>query len=527
MKLAVRTVAFAAVVFTVHAASIWWHSTAQPEPATALAVRQLNGSGADARQLRWFDAQKNELDWPPVLIVGAAALLCFGGTAREIFSRRQSRAVTLLPLAAGAFLFSGCIKPYDTPEFATIDTAETGFLIPLEGDGRTQDKFDSEDYLRQLKVAAKRVQITHRWQQTGRMSQDGQWIPVVRLIKVERSPVTREWTADAGTGTAHANQAIWIESADSVAFSMGFTCTAFIAEENAAKFLYWYPSGSLAHVMDSEVRARIQQVAAEVAAKYPLDDLRARKQEIMDGVRTNVSSFFTQRGVTITTVGMFGGMTYENPEIQKSIDKTFIAQQEKVVNQARFEAQQRENDRVELEAQALAEKVRRAAQGEADAKNSSPRRKRNQFAMSTRRSQSRSRIRSSCNSNSSTWKKRVSSAGAAITRSTSSHRVKRPACSSNCLPSSNDTFSSYELHTFHLHEYSLILSRPLGHDTQDRFRCRFGDLPRPVCRAIHWPIQPLYTAFGKLGALSTPAAHRGDCAIRRSRLCDPGRYLAD
>lgn len=39
-------------------------------------------------------------------------------------------------------------------------------------------------------------------------------------------------------------------------------------------------------------------------------------------------------------VGMVGGMTYENPEIQKAIDKTFIAQQEKVVNLARFEAQQ-------------------------------------------------------------------------------------------------------------------------------------------------------------------------------------------
>jgi regulator of protease activity HflC (stomatin/prohibitin superfamily) len=120
--------------------------------------------------------------------------------------------------------------------------------------------------------------------------------------------------------------------------------------------------------MDTEVRGRIQQSAAEVAARYRLDDLRGRKQEIMDAVRSDAGQFFSLRGISITTVGMFGGMTYENPEIQKAIDKTFIAQQEKVVNQARFDAQQRENDRVELEAQALAEKVRRAAQGEADAK---------------------------------------------------------------------------------------------------------------------------------------------------------------
>src|ERR1043166_8189024 len=143
---------------------------------------------------------------------------------------------------------------------------------------------------------------------------------------------------------------IWIESADSVGFSMGFTCTAFISEDDAAKFLYWYPSGSLADMMDREVRGRIQQAAAEVAARYPLDSLRSKKQEIADAVKTDVTRFFSARGVTVTTVGMFGGMTYENPQIQKSIDETFIAQQLKVVSQAKFEAQKKENERIELEA---------------------------------------------------------------------------------------------------------------------------------------------------------------------------------
>ena len=30
---------------------------------------------------------------------------------------------------------TGCVKPYDRPEYVEIDTSETGFLIPLEGDG--------------------------------------------------------------------------------------------------------------------------------------------------------------------------------------------------------------------------------------------------------------------------------------------------------------------------------------------------------------------------------------------------------
>jgi regulator of protease activity HflC (stomatin/prohibitin superfamily) len=120
--------------------------------------------------------------------------------------------------------------------------------------------------------------------------------------------------------------------------------------------------------MDKEVRARVQQAAGEVAARYPLDNLRLRKQEIADAVKQNVTNFFAGRGVTITTVGMFGGMTYENPEIQKSIDQTFIAQQLKVVAEARFEAQKKENERLELEAQGFAEKARREAQGQADSR---------------------------------------------------------------------------------------------------------------------------------------------------------------
>ena len=120
--------------------------------------------------------------------------------------------------------------------------------------------------------------------------------------------------------------------------------------------------------MDNEVRGRIQQVAAEVAAKYPLDQLRSRKQEIADAVKQDVTNFFATRGVTVTTVGMFGGMTYENPAIQKSIDETFIAQQLKVVAEAKFDAQQKENERIELEATATAEKARREAQGIADAR---------------------------------------------------------------------------------------------------------------------------------------------------------------
>ncbi|MBI1372438.1 MAG: hypothetical protein GC159_06715 [Phycisphaera sp.] len=272
----------------------------------------------------------------------------------------------LVTLTLVAVMTTGC-KPYDKPEFEEIDTSETGFLIPLEGDTTKQQSFESETYLDQRKVAAKRVEIPHRWVQTGRAWWAGQWMDMVRLVKVDRSPVTREWTAEATSGTSKANQAIWIESKDSVGFSVGFNCTAYIQEPNTAKFLYMYRSKSLADMMDTEVRARIQSVAAEVAAEYDLDELRSKKQEIIDKVRTDVIPFFEQRGISITTIGMFGGFTYQNVAIQNAIDETFVAQQLKVVADAKLKAQLKENEVIELAAKAEANKAETIATGEAAA----------------------------------------------------------------------------------------------------------------------------------------------------------------
>jgi SPFH domain / Band 7 family len=371
-----RLLIFLIVLISVWSLETWWLNSRQPEISTTFALRQLDGLNADAAKLRTFEAAK---DGAPVLagaVTLVAAMLCFGRQIKAGWDKIRARVCKTAPWLIGVLCvagLTGCIKPYDKPEFVEVDTSETGFLIPLEGDATQQEKFQSEEYLKQRKVATKRVQITHRWLQEGRLPTDGRWIPTVRLVKVNRSPITRSWTTPQNTSAGgqvavRGDQAIWIESADSVGFSMGFSCTAFISETDAARFLYWYPSGSLATVMDQEARGRIQQVAGEVAAKYPLDALRAKKQEIADAVKNDVTVFFATRGVTITTIGMFGGMTYENPEIQKSIDGAFIAQQLKVVAEAKFEAQKKENERIELEANAVAEKARREAMGLADAR---------------------------------------------------------------------------------------------------------------------------------------------------------------
>ena len=224
------------------------------------------------------------------------------------------------------------------PEFAEIDTSESAFLIPLDGDAAKQAAFPSAELLDQRKVAVKRVQIPHRWQETGRLPGQGQWVPTVRIVKVDRRPVTRLWTKAAASGTSPKDEAVSAETKESVNFSMGVTLTAHIPEEQAATFLYSYPSKSLADMLDVEVRGRIQQVLAEEAGKYTLEQLPAKKTEVMQAVRADVVPYFQLRGIQVSSVGMYGGIAFDNPDIQRGIDDGAKAIQQKVIAEARAEA---------------------------------------------------------------------------------------------------------------------------------------------------------------------------------------------
>ena len=310
-------------------------------------------------------------------------------------------------------MFIGGCKKYNEPKYEDINSNETAFVIKLEGESK-QSQFSSIDFLKERQVAAKRIEIPRTWRSTAWNSTwySGEYMDMVRVIKVDRTPVTVEWTASAETGTSNKNQGIWVESDDSVGFSTGFSCSAYVSEEDAATFLYFYPEKSLKNILDSEVRAAFQGIVAEVSARYKMDILRNRKQELIDSVRYGIKDsevveivlnsegkeekvkrvlkapskevnekgeeifnpssegvirFFKRRGITVTTTSMFGGFSYENKDVQKAIDNTFIAQQEKVVNAAKLDAQNDANERLVSEATAQAKARKEQAMGEAEA----------------------------------------------------------------------------------------------------------------------------------------------------------------
>lgn len=255
----------------------------------------------------------------------------------------------LLILIMCLTMFTGCRKPYDTPEFVTIEPHQTAFLIPLIGDTANQASFESEEMLMQAKVSTKEIQIPHRWVQTGRKHWQGEYRDTMALIIVDRSPVTREWSSTDGVGTSAVNQAIYAESAESIGFSAGMNCSAQIySEEDAVKFLYCYNNKPLSEIMDSEIRARVESRFVEECASRTLNEILTEKEDIMQSVRDDVTTYFTERGITITVLGMKDGLEYDDTTIQKSINDKFSSEM-------KLTTQENENQRIISEAEALAE----------------------------------------------------------------------------------------------------------------------------------------------------------------------------
>lgn len=255
----------------------------------------------------------------------------------------------LLVIIMTSILLTGCRKPYDKPEFVTIEASQTAFLIPLVGDSTTQSAFESEELLAEAKVATKEIQIPHRWVQTGRKHWIGEWKPSATLIVVERKPVSRSWESGDSTSTS-ANKAIFGETSDQIGIYVGMNCTAMIEEKDAAKFLYRYNNTPLETVIDTDIKKLVEDRFNIETAKYTSTELGAKKGEIMETVKEYVIPYFKEYGITITVLGMKEGVSYENNEIQKAIDAKFASEQELVI-------QQNKNDaniaKAEAEAQAM------------------------------------------------------------------------------------------------------------------------------------------------------------------------------
>jgi hypothetical protein len=335
------------------------------------AMYQLDDTDLSARAVRMGHWRRNAAYGGLLCTWVATGGLLFGpGLLRWIAAKSRPRPGTLSLLAAAlALSTTGCYRPYEPIHLETISTSEEGFLIPYAGDSKKQASSNNEEYLKQNLVYSKQIRIPQQWIQKGyeTTGPNGDWQDAAKLIKVDKSPVTREWTADPNSGTSNKNEAIWVMTSDQVEFSTGWTCTSRIeSRDDAVRFLHNYPAGSLQGVMDGEIRARIQATFGIEVTDLPMDELRKKATPHVQAVVTKVTDFFKARGITITNLGITGGFVYKDRTVGDTMVKVFNAEQEKSLAAAATAAQDEKNKQIRMQAEGKAQALLTERKAEAD-----------------------------------------------------------------------------------------------------------------------------------------------------------------
>lgn len=265
--------------------------------------------------------------------------------------------------------FTGCWRPFEPVNLEIIQPNEEAFLLPFTESVDKQQSTHTEEYLRKNLVHTQQVKIPQQWVPSGYevVFPKGQWRDAAILVRVDKSPVTREWTADSNSGTSTKNEAIWVMTSDQVEFSTGWTCTARIAtRDDAVKFLHNYPNGALTQVMDQEIRAKLQSAFGIEVTDLPMEELRLKATPHIQSVVSGVTSFFAERGITITNLGISGGFVYKDPSIIKMMVEVFNAEQKKAIAMAETSAQIEKNKTIQLEADSRAKALLTERQAEAE-----------------------------------------------------------------------------------------------------------------------------------------------------------------
>lgn len=279
--------------------------------------------------------------------------------------------ITTMCLIVVALTTTGCWRQFKPVEWKDIETNEEAFLIPMTTDFKAQESAQTEESLKANMVYAKQVQMPKKWVPLGYEwfgVPNGQWVDDAILVKVKSSPITREWTAEANSGTSNKNEAIWVMTADQVEFSTGWTCTARIKDKDSAvKFLHYYPAGSLESVVDTEVRSRVQTAFGIEVTDLPMEQLRLKATPHIEHVVKDVIAFFATRGVEITNLGISGGFVYKDESVKKKLVEVFNAEQEKALALAATMAQEQKNKTIFEAAEGKAKALMTEKKAEADA----------------------------------------------------------------------------------------------------------------------------------------------------------------
>lgn len=364
-------------IFSLLLLSIWkyagiYTSAMGSAEAGAVAVKQFDDGIANyattITQMEFFKSMSGGFSTSIIF------LIIIGLWWSEIMALFKSKDKLLTVL--GLILAGNVIIPNDAfAYYSKQDWAEnvnvlpnhSAFLIPATGDTKdSQKQFESEAFLNDKKVGAKRIQIPHVVMKNSGIVD--YYVPGAILVLLDRTPYVVNWTKTS-TPESPTNQEVCVESADSIQVCFDVSIGANVLEEDAAKYLYWFgvePSTdgnadernfpsvlngkSLQNVMNTRVHSRIKSAYFTEFAKHPFKEMLAKKSEILKDVEAQMIAEYKKMGITIEYIGISSDLRLD-PKLQQSINDLVISQYAKEAAAFRLEALK--TDRYEAETTVL------------------------------------------------------------------------------------------------------------------------------------------------------------------------------
>lgn len=345
MKTKVILTSILLVVFGVFAA-LW--SRALPMTQGIVAAHQLNDdSVAGNAAAFWY--RSNDLIGGLALLVFLAllALVWLPGIPKAL--KNGALAVLFLALSFVMLTGTACATRAETASQGTgqqdvveLQPNQTAFLIPtIAGSLGDQQKFQSANYYADKKVAAKRILLD-------KDLIGGKWLPRNYVYIVDRTPVSRQWTEDKGTGTTAGNEALCTETNQSIRVCYQIAVAVAVTEDDAATYLYYYPadklrdqniggvyvSTPLPQVVDNQVRNYALSVLGRETKNRDLESTYAQTNDIVATALKESSEFFKKQGISIVYLGMGGDLKLDS-EIQAVINRLYVAEKEREIAKAR------------------------------------------------------------------------------------------------------------------------------------------------------------------------------------------------
>ena len=222
-------------------------------------------------------------------------------------------------LVAMTVSFTGCVRPYDKPEYVEVGPNETAFVIPMFTDEnvKTEDQVhlnENVEFYQKNMVSSKLIQIPHKWIKTGRFVRSGYYKSTVRVITVDLTPRSGNWLQDD-------KNAIKVETAASQGITIPMSYTVRIKPEDAALYLSYYKAVDFQSVIDTQINRFFAQEAGKAFHTVEYKDVAKQRDIILTDAVEKTKEHFKAQGITIDQLAIVDGLVYDDKSLQSNIDE--------------------------------------------------------------------------------------------------------------------------------------------------------------------------------------------------------------